>query len=155
MSQEGHEKNAPRMNADEHEVIRDIRAIISQARSLTRRSVNSLQVISNYLIGKRLVDSEPQGKDRAGYGKETLKQLSAELTQEFGRGYSATNLEYMRKFYRTYHPRISRISQTASETSSVTFTGQIPQTVSEELSIVHVAQTLSAQLPLSLSLIHI
>ena len=155
MSQEGNEKNAPQMNTDEHEVIRDIRAIISQARSLTRRSVNSLQVISNYLIGKRLVDSEPQGKDRAGYGKETLKQLSAELTQEFGRGYSATNLEYMRKFYRAYHPRISRISQTASETSSVTtsvtFTGQIPQTVSEELSIVHVAQTLSVQLPLSWS----
>jgi predicted nuclease of restriction endonuclease-like (RecB) superfamily len=146
-----HEKNTPRMNTDEHDLIRDIRAIIAQARVLTRRSVNSLQVISNYLIGKRLVDSEPQGKDRAGYGRETLKELSAELTQEFGRGYSATNLEYMRKFYRTYHPRISRISQTASETSSVTFTGQIPQTVSEELSIVHVAQTLSAQLPLSWS----
>lgn len=151
MSQEGHEKNAPRMNADEHDLIRDIRAIISQARSLAQRSVNSLQVISNYLIGKRLVDSEPQGKERAEYGKETLKQLSAELTQEFGRGYSATNLEYMRKFYRTYHPRISRKPQTVPETTPVTFSGQIPQTVSEELSIAHVAQTLSAQFPLSWS----
>lgn len=147
MSQDGHETNTPQMGTDEHGLIRDIRAIISQARSLTRRSVNSLQVISNYLIGKRLVDSEPQGKERAGYGSETLKQLSAELTQEFGRGYSATNLEYMRKFYRTYHPRISRISQTGPETS----TGQIPQTVSEELSIDHIGQTLATQFPLSWS----
>lgn len=151
MSQDGHKTNTPPMSTDEHEVIRDIRAIISQARSLTRRNVNALQVISNYLIGKRLVDSEPQGKDRAGYGSETLKQLSAELTQEFGRGYSATNLEYMRKFYRTYQPRVNSISQTASETTSVTLSGQIAQTVSEELSIAHVGQALSAHFPLSWS----
>lgn len=106
MSEDRHESNAPQMNTDERGLIRDIRAIISQARFLTRRSVNSLQVISNYLIGKRLVDREPQGKARAEYGKETLKQLSAELTQEFGRGYSATNLEYMRKFYRTYQVQV-------------------------------------------------
>ena len=147
MSQDRQESNAPQMNTDERGLIRDIRAIISQARSLTRRSVNSLQVISNYLIGKRLVDREPQGKARAEYGKETLKQLSAELTQEFGRGYSATNLEYMRKFYRTYQAHISRISQTPSEASN----GQIPQTVSEELSITHIGQTLSAHFPLSWS----
>lgn len=147
MSQERHEQSASAIGTDEHGLIRDIRAIISQARALTLRSVNSLQVISNYLIGKRLVDSEPQGKQRAEYGKETLKQLSAELTQEFGRGYSATNLEYMRKFYRTYQPHVSRISQTAPEVSK----GQKPQTVSEELSIAHVGQTLSAHFPLSWS----
>ncbi len=56
---------------------RDIREIISQARSLTRRSVNSLQVISNYLIGMRIIEEEQSGKERAEYGKETLKHLSA------------------------------------------------------------------------------
>lgn len=130
-------------------LVGDIREIISQARSLTRRSVNSLQVISNYLIGKRLVESEPEGKKRAEYGKATLKQLSAELTQEFGKGYSETNLEYMRKFYRAYSPFIKQIPQAVSEKSPSL--KQKPQTASEELSLSRIGQTLSAQLPLSWS----
>ncbi len=156
MNHENHEKTRKKKVTTEHTentevsfggLVGDIREIISQARSFTRRSVNSLQVISNYLIGKRLVDSEQPGKERAEYGKETLKQLSAELTKEFGKGYSATNLEYMRKFYRTYNPRIKMIPQTASEISK----GQKPQTGSEELSLSRIGQTLSAQLPLSWS----
>jgi predicted nuclease of restriction endonuclease-like (RecB) superfamily len=139
----------PQINTDEHGLLGDIRLIISQARSLVRRNINSLQVVSNYLIGKRLVESEPQGKKRAEYGKNTLKQLSAELTQEFGRGYSATNLEYMRKFYRTYNPVVEPISQTASEKL---YSGkQKPQTASEELSLVQISRTVSVKLPLSWS----
>ncbi|MFA7056447.1 MAG: DUF1016 N-terminal domain-containing protein [Candidatus Cloacimonadales bacterium] len=87
-------------NELEEKLFSDIREIIIQARTLTRRSINYLQVISNFLIGKRLVEDEQEGKERASYGKQTLKNLSAELNAEFGRGYSETNLEYMRKFYR-------------------------------------------------------
>ena len=81
------------LDTAEHRLLGDIREIISQARLLTRRSVNSLQVISNYLIGMRIVEEEQSGKERAEYGKETIKHLSAELTQEFGRGYSISNLK--------------------------------------------------------------
>ena len=65
-----------------------VRGIISKARALTSNYVNSLQVFSNYLIGRRLVKEERKGKERASYGKGTFKSLSFELTKEFGCGYS-------------------------------------------------------------------
>ncbi len=167
----------PRMDTNKHELdkttehtentevgfgglIGDVREIISQARSLTRRSVNSLQVISNYLIGMRIVTEEQRGQERADYGKATLKELSAELTKEFGRGYSRSNLEYMRKFYLTYAPSVEEKSQTLSGISenrqiSQTVSGQSrshkPQTLSKKFDLTQITQTLSAQLPLSWS----
>jgi len=145
------------MDTDEHKLIKDIRDIISQARTLTRRRVNSLQVISNYLIGMRIVLEEQRGHERADYGKSTLKELSKELTQEFGRGYSRSNLEYMRRFYLTYAPGIEEKSQTLfgisqkdqMETGETLL--QKSRTLSEELSLASIGQTLSAQLPLSWS----
>jgi len=123
------------MNTNGHGLIGDIREIISQARSLTRRSVNSLQVVSNYLIGMRIVVEEQGGQERAEYGKETLQSLSEKLTSEFGKGYSHRNLKYMRQFYLAYSLEIEGKSQTLSG-------------VFEAQKIV---QTLSAQLPLSWS----
>ncbi|PIP02373.1 MAG: DUF1016 domain-containing protein [Zetaproteobacteria bacterium CG12_big_fil_rev_8_21_14_0_65_54_13] len=125
----------PLMNTNGHGLIGDIREIISQARSLTRRSVNSLQVVSNYLIGMRIVVEEQGGQERAEYGKETLQSLSEKLTSEFGKGYSHRNLKYMRQFYLAYSLEIEGKSQTLSG-------------VFEAQKIV---QTLSAQLPLSWS----
>ena len=61
-------------------------------------------------IGRLIVEDEQKGFERAEYGKETLKNLSVKLTKEFGKGFSATNLEQMRKFYKVYG-----ISQTVSE----------------------------------------
>ena len=139
---------------------RDIREIISQARSLTRRSVNSLQVISNYLIGMRIIEEEQSGKERAEYGKETLKHLSAELTQEFGRGYSLSNLKNMRKFFLSYPLPGNEKSQTLSgffENREIgqTVSAQSPagksQILSEELGLIRISQTLSAKFPLSWS----
>ena len=109
----------PKKNTDNIKLLKDIRHIISQARALTRRNVNSLHVISNYLIGMRIVKEEQSGNKRAEYGKETLKQLSIELTKEFGRGYSHSNLENMRKFYLTYMPMIKQKTQTLSAFSEI------------------------------------
>jgi len=94
--------------------------IISQARTGAVRSINSCQVAANYLIGQRLVEHEQEGQKRAKYGKETLVSFSSQLTDEFGKGFSATNLELMRKFYKIY-------SQ-SNELEAF----EIPQTVSEE-----------------------
>lgn len=55
-----------------------------------------------------IVEDEQQGKERADYAKETIKNLSILLTKEFGKGYSVTNLEYFRKFYLTYESRNSQ-----------------------------------------------
>lgn len=141
-------------------LVGDIREIISQARSLTRRSVNSLQVISNYLIGMRIVHEEQEGQERAEYGKETLQLLSKQLTKEFGKGYSHRNLKYMRQFYQTYAPSVEGKSQTLSGISEANQIGQTlsaqssllkSQTQSEKLDITNITQTLSAQLPLSWS----
>ncbi len=92
-------------------------------------------------------EQEQDGKARAEYGKETLKQLSTKLTRDFGKGYSQTNLEYMRKFYRIYASVINPISQTPSETLG----SEKPQTVSEELSLSRISRTMSAIMPLSWS----
>jgi len=128
-------------------LLKDIRGIISQARSLTLRSVNSLHVISNYLIGLRIVKEEQGGEIRAEYGKGILKRLSSELSREFGRGYSISNLENMRKFYLSYSSLIEEKSQTMSGISE----SATPQTVSEELSLTRISQSTSTKLPLSWS----
>lgn len=52
--------------------------------------------------GRRIVEHEQEGKPKAGYGKQTIQELSRQLTEEFGRGFSKRNLEYMRRFYLEY-----------------------------------------------------
>ena len=89
-----------------------------------------LQVYTNFEIGRRIVEEEQQGANRAQYGKEIVRELAARLTREFGSGFSKTNLEYMRRFYLAYPGRTPQIAQTAS--------GQFPAFA--------IAQTLSGQL---------
>ena len=59
-------------------------------------------VYTYYEIGRMIVEDEQQGKERAEYGKQVLKELSKRLTTEFGKGFSERNLEQMRQFYLTY-----------------------------------------------------
>ena len=112
-----------------------IREVIRSARSVASSAVNSLQVRSNFEIGRMIVEHEQHGAARAGYGETLLQGLSARLAQEFGRGYSRANLEYMRRFYlewknrplaQGWHPRLP---QTMSGTVAAKG-GNIPQTVS-------------------------
>lgn len=95
-------------------LIEQVKAIISNSRFLSIKSVNTLHVVSNFLIGFRIVEFEQEGKQKAGYGKNLLKDLSKELTFEFGKGYSISNLENIRKFYLVYSDRIAEKSQTVS-----------------------------------------
>lgn len=55
-----------------------------------------------WLMGKRIVEEEQQGKERADYGTQLLKELSTELTQEFGKGFSVPSLYNYRLFYQTF-----------------------------------------------------
>jgi len=84
------------------DIVQDIRAILHEARQLSVRAVNSAMVYAYWLIGRRIVVEEQQGKERAAYGEQILKRLSQSLEAEFGNGFSYANLRNMRQFYRTY-----------------------------------------------------
>jgi predicted nuclease of restriction endonuclease-like (RecB) superfamily len=73
--------------------------ILTAARSGVARTVNTAQVLSNWLIGREIVEAEQEGKHRANYGENLLKNLAQQLKQDFGAGYSYSNLKYIRQFY--------------------------------------------------------
>ncbi len=132
----------------------EIREIISNARKLSVKSVNAFQVVSNFLIGQRIVEFEQGGQDRAQYGKEVQKKLSEELTQEFGKGYSHRNLDLMRQFYLVYRDSIN-ISQTLSAKlpKSQTPSGESIELAKNQHAAqsLQISQTVSAKFPLSWS----
>jgi len=66
------------------------------------RAVNQTMVYTYFEIGRMIVEDEQEGKERAEYGKQVLKELSRQLSFEFGKGFSVQNLENMRKFYLLY-----------------------------------------------------
>jgi predicted nuclease of restriction endonuclease-like (RecB) superfamily len=79
-----------------------IRNIIESARTGAMRSVNTAQVVSNWMIGREIVEEEQKGKARAEYGKRLIENLSKRLLKEFGRGFAVRNLETFRVFYLEY-----------------------------------------------------
>ena len=85
-----------------NELLIEIRDVISESRNYISRSVNYAQIISNWLVGRMIVEYEQKGKKSAEYGKEIIKYLAENLIQEFGNGYSTTNLKYFRQFYLEY-----------------------------------------------------
>lgn len=91
-------------------LLQQIRKLILSARQTVARNVDTIQVLTCFEIGRLLVEDEQQGEKRAEYGKNTLKDVSEKLTQEFGRGFSLTNLKLMRKFYLKEKEKISQTS---------------------------------------------
>ncbi len=122
---------APTVPAGYVDVRSSIVELLNTARQAAARNVNALMTASYWEIGRRIVQAEQKGKRRAGYGEQLIERLSLDLTQQFGRGFSARNLEQMRQFYLTW---------------------SIPQTVSAEspkqvtTTAVRKSQTASAQL---------
>jgi len=79
--------------------IEEIKLIIDAGRQKTYQSINYAMVESYWLIGKRIVEEEQNGMERASYGKEILKNLSSELSKEYGQGFSERSLRNFRQFY--------------------------------------------------------
>lgn len=86
----------------EQVLVEDVRQIAQLSRQYTYRAINTMQVASNWLIGRRIVIEEQNGQVKADYGKHIIELLSQNLTSEFGNGYSETNLRNMRKFFLTF-----------------------------------------------------
>ena len=95
-------------------MVDELRKLIRTARRTASTTVNALQVLTNFEIGRRIVEQEQKGKARADYGKALLKELSERLTDEFGKGFSERNLQLFRRFYTEFASRVPAISQTAS-----------------------------------------
>lgn len=85
------------------EMIDEIRDIMRSARANTVRQVNNELIVAYWNIGRVIVEHEQRSNERAGYGKETLKYVSRQLSGEFGKGFSISNLQFMRRFYLTYN----------------------------------------------------
>ncbi|MES2048281.1 MAG: PDDEXK nuclease domain-containing protein [Pseudomonadota bacterium] len=88
--------------APQNPLLLAIRELVQQARQQILRSVNSAMVQTYWHIGRLIVEDEQQGDARAEYGKQQLEQLSARLTDEFGKGFDVTNLRSMRRFYQAF-----------------------------------------------------
>lgn len=80
----------------------EIRTIIDNARSAAIRSVDFNRVQMYWNIGRRIVEEEQHGKERADYGTYLIKNLAKELEPEYGSGFGVRQLEQSRQFYRTY-----------------------------------------------------
>lgn len=88
-----------------------IKDLILEAQSQIVRNVNSVMVQTYFQIGRHIAEDKLKGKERADYAEKTIRQLSIDLTNEFGKGYSKSNLEYMRQFYSIYQDRHAKIAQ--------------------------------------------
>lgn len=86
----------------EFQFLVEIKQILEQARRRAYSAVNTVMVEAYWTIGKRIVEEEQNGNERAEYGSYLIKELSKELTKEFGSGFSVTNLKYFRQFYLTF-----------------------------------------------------
>lgn len=97
--------------SEENIFIKDLRTIVSAARDSSYRMANIMQVLQNWLIGRRIVVQEQQGRARADYGKHIIELASLSLSEAFGRGFSETQVRNYRKFYLAFSNLL--IQQTA------------------------------------------
>ncbi len=94
---------------DYHHLIKAVGQLLEEARRKVYREVNSILVDTYWEIGRRIVEFEQQGKEKAEYGSQLLDKLCKDLKEHYGKGFSRSNLYLMRLFYLKY-PKI----QTAS-----------------------------------------
>ena len=85
---------------NEEQFLQDIKKIINDGRNAAYGAVNSVMIRTNWAIGKRIVEQEQAGADRAEYGKHVIQVLSEALTAEYGKGFKKKKLAYCRVFYR-------------------------------------------------------
>ena len=118
-------------NDEDNMLVNDLRSIVSKARSKAFAAVNYSLVERNWRIGQRIVEQEQNGASRAEYGKHVIEIASAALTEEFGKGFSYTNIANYKRFYLTFNNL--QILQTVSEE----FNNPIQQTLPAKSSAPH------------------
>ena len=77
----------------------DAKQIIDKGRNAAYDAVNTAMISTYWYLGKRIVEEEQRGQQRAGYGTHLIKLLSAELTAAYGKGFTPRALRHYRQFY--------------------------------------------------------
>lgn len=133
-------------------------SILEQARGNVVRAVNTNMVVAYWLIGREIVEEIQRGEERAEYGERVIEDLSARLTERYGKGFSATNLKYFRLFYQAYPDRVRSIRHPAGDESAgdeiprpaggeSSFTTGIPHPTGMELTPIGKGHTTGDELP--------
>ena len=125
-------KEYDNIDVDDAQFISDIKAIVYTAKQKAYQAADIYQVVSNWLIGRRIVEQEQHGKERAQYGKHIVELASEALTAEFGKGYSVVNIKSFRKFYLTFNNLLIGQTVSAQSENGLTIKGQ---SVSAELEL--------------------
>ena len=120
------------INADDAQFISDIKAIVYTAKQKAYQAADLFQVAANWLVGRRIVEQEQHGQERAQYGKHIVELASEALTAEFGKGYSVVNIKSFRKFYLTFNNLLIGQTPSAQSGNDLTIKGQ---SVSAELEL--------------------
>ena len=90
------------LSMSETKFVQDVRRILEEARNGAYAAINSMMTNAYWLVGKRIVEEEQKGKERAEYGRQILVQLAEVLMRDLGRGFSVSNLKNFRQFYLTF-----------------------------------------------------
>lgn len=93
--------------ANYEDVHAQIVELLENSRRAAARNINKLMTAAYWEVGRRIVECEQAGEQRAAYGEELLIRLSGDLTRRFGRGFSRQNLQQMRNFY-LFWPEINQ-----------------------------------------------
>lgn len=128
-------------NQTDYSAVRaDIVALLDAARRAAARSINAVMTATYWSVGRRIVEFEQGGQERAGYGDALIVSLAADLSARFGRGFSRQNLQQMRQFYLVWPP------ETILQTPSAKFAAaRIRQTPSGESSETAIRPTVSGE----------
>ncbi|MDI1314354.1 PDDEXK nuclease domain-containing protein [Prosthecobacter sp.] len=125
-------------------LLTEVRQLIQSARHSVSTIVDTFQVMTNFEIGRRIIEHEQKGTKRAAYGTKLLKELSARLTEEFGRGFSEDNLSNMRRFYLMFEDRVAefpnRLFGNLQQPAGRLIDTGIPQKASGKLSPIKIRQ---------------
>lgn len=83
-------------------ILNDIKEIISGSKEQAIRAVDNERVLMYWHIGKRILEEEQEGKERAVYGEYLIKTLAEQLEPEYGSGFSYRQLNFFRQFYKIF-----------------------------------------------------
>lgn len=98
-------------NAELQDLYEKSKKLIDNARNSMGQMANTITVLTSFLLGRYIVEQEQRGSERAKYGAKILDSLSVYLTEEYGRGFSRSNVAGMRQFYLAFREREDEIIQ--------------------------------------------
>ena len=98
----GENMNNKSLIQNETVFLNEVTELVQKARDTANSAVSSIIVVTYWNIGKKIVEQEQSGNDRAEYGKQVIEVLANNLTRKFGTSYNKRNLQYFRKFYLSF-----------------------------------------------------